>query len=225
MSTPDIDDACERVRVRVQDLRADLPVLRQQASPTNEVGQHLLDRVQVAADFAAGRALLGKARLAGPTASVTRSLVESFFGTYWASLTDANGRKIMDSGRRELMRIMRVNLVAGHARITHRETGKNHTGEVLKSRKMSEAERLPRFDHMAREAGIGKVYDVMYGMLSLLSHTGMAGAQAVRKPDEAIHGYLHAATAITRCLHLIISNRVRGRKVTTKDEIASILKI
>ena len=204
---------------------ADLPVLRQQASPTDEVGQHLLDRVQVASDFAIGSALLGNARLAGPTASVTRSLVESFFGTYWASLTDANGRRIMDAGRRELMRVMRLNLVARHARVEHRETGKNHTGEVLKSRKMSEAERLPRFDHMAKEAGIGKVYYVIYGMLALLSHAGMAGAQAARKPDEAIHGHLHAATAIIRCLHLIVSNRVRSGKVTTKDEIASILKI
>ena len=148
VSTPDVDGACELVRERVQNLLADLPILRQQASPTDEVGQHLLDRVLAASDFAAGSALLGKARLAGPTASVTRSLVESFFGTYWASLTDANGRRIMDAGRRELMRVMRLNLVAGHARVEHRETGKNHTGEVPRNHRMSEAERLPRFDHM-----------------------------------------------------------------------------
>ena len=90
---------------------------------------------------------------------------------------------------------------------------------------MSEAERLPRFDHMAKEAGVGTIYDVMYGMLSLLSHAGMTEALAARDQDEAIHGYLHAAAAITRCLHLVISNRIRDGRVTTNDEIASILKV
>lgn len=225
MSKLDVDGACASVRERVRGLLDDLPNLRRQVGPADEVGRHLLDRVLVASDFATGCALLGQERLAGPTASVTRSLVESLIGTYWASLDDANGRKIMDAGRREAMRIMRLNLVAGHARVRHRKAGRNHTGQVLRDARMSEAARLPRFDHMAKEAGIGKVYDVTYGMLSLLSHAGATEVLAARGQDDAVHGHLHAAAAIVRCLHLIVSNRVRSGRVTPKDEIASVLKV
>ncbi|WP_198368250.1 hypothetical protein, partial [Roseomonas sp. KE0001] len=101
-------------------------------STTDEVGRYLLDRVAVAADHAAGCAMLGEARLAAPGAVVARSLLEGFFGTYWASLDNANGRRLMEATKRELLRIACLNLKAGHATIRDRGTGEDRTREFLR---------------------------------------------------------------------------------------------
>ena len=66
------------------------------------------------------------------------------------------------------MRVIKRNLREGSARLVDRETGQNRTGEFLKDPRVSEAERLPRFDHMARDAGIAKIDDQLYGVLSVI---------------------------------------------------------
>jgi hypothetical protein len=221
---PDIDAACAATRKAVHQLHDDLAVLRPLAA-SDEVGRFLLDRVAVAAEHGAGCAMLAEARLASPGAVVARSLLEALFGTCWASIDDVNGRRLMEAGRRELLRIMRLNLQAGHASVRHRETGEDRTAEILRHPVVAEAERLPRFDHLAKDAGLKKIYDALYGLMSMFAHGAGGEFASGDKRDGFIHAQLHAAAAVVRCNQLIVANRFRHGRATTQDELAAILKV
>ena len=220
----DIEAACASCQKAVQRLRDDLPTLRRLAE-VDEVGDFLIDRAAVAADHTAGCAMLAAARLAAPGAVIVRSLLEALFGTCWASFGDANGRRLMGASRRELLRIMRLNLQAGHAGIFHRETGADHTAEVLRHPFIAEAERLPRFDHLAKDVGLKKIYDALYGLLSMFAHgAGNEFGSGVWR-DGFIYAQLQASSAVVRCNHLILTNRFRERRTTTQDELAVLFGI
>ncbi|WP_426960393.1 hypothetical protein [Muricoccus radiodurans] len=152
-------------------------------------------------------------------------MLEAFFGTYWAALDEANGRRLMQATRRETLRLMRLNLQGGNGTIRHCETGEDHTREVLRHPSIADAERLPRFDHLAKEGGLKKVYDALYGMMSMFAHGAGMELLTDGRQDSFIHAQLHAASAVVRCNHLIVVNRFRHSRTTTQDEIAGILQV
>ena len=223
-SAPDIDEACAIAREAAEQLLDDLPALRRLADD-DAVGRFLLDRAAEAAERGTGCAMLAEARLAAPGAVVARSLLEALFGTCWASIDDTNGRRLMEASRRELLRIMRLNLQAGHASVRHRETGEDRTAEILRHPAVTEAERLPRCDHLAKDAGLKKIYDALYGLMSMFAHGAGGEFASGDKRDGFIHAQLHTAAAVVRCNHLIVANRFRHGRATTQDELAAILKV
>jgi hypothetical protein len=161
---------CERLDAVVQEALRDVSNLRDEIDAGDEVGRHLVNRLLVATDYASGCTILARTGLGAPLATLSRTLFEGFIGVYWATLTDDNGRRALEATKREMLRVMRHNLRQGRAQIIHKQTGADHTNEILRDPIMTEAERLPRFDHMADAAGIRRIYDQLYGMLSLFSH-------------------------------------------------------
>lgn len=219
-----IDAACTALQSVARRLRDDVAVLRPLAAG-DEVGRLLLDRADVAAQHAIGCAVLAEARLAAPGAVVARSLLEGLFGTCWASLNDANGQRLMGASQRELLRIMRLNLVAGHASIRHLKTGEDHTARLLRHPAVAEAGRLPRFDHMARDAGLMKIYDALYGLMSMFAHGVGEEFMAADRRDGFIDAQVQSAAAVARCNGLVVANRLRHGRATTQDQLAAILKV
>ncbi|MBI0436088.1 hypothetical protein D9598_19960 [Roseomonas sp. KE0001] len=89
---------------------------------------------------------------------------------------------------------------------------------------MADAERLPRFDHMAKAAGLKKIYDSLYGPMSMFAHG--AGTQLLTGgQDGFICSQLQAASAVVRCEHLVLANRIRHSRTTTEAEVASIFQV
>jgi hypothetical protein len=204
----------------------DLPLLRAQADPMDPVTTHLLDRLLIATDYAKGCASLGEAGLGPPIVPVARTLTENFISGCWAALSRENGGVAIEAGRREMTRVMLLNLRAGHATIRHRSTGEDRTREFMNDPAVAaDAQRLPRFDRMAEAAGLKKLYDTIYGMQSLLSHASATDLLARRQQDQLIHAQLSTASAILQCTHLILTNRIREKRITTKTEFEAILKV
>ena len=202
----------------------ELPALRA-ATATDAIGNYLLDRVKITADHATGCAMLGDAGLAAPLAVVCRALLEGVFGTYWASLDDANGRTLMAATTKELTRVMLRDLEAGHASMRDRVTGEDRTAEILRHPAAATAERLPRFDHMAKAAGLGRIYDLLYRPMSMFSHGAGTEILAGRAQDIFIHSQLHAASALVRFGQLVVTNRGLNSRVTTIAEVQAILNV
>lgn len=202
----------------------DLPKLRKFAVADN-VGEHLLARVKVAAEHANGCALLGDAGLAAPLAVVCRALLEGVFGTYWASLDDANGRVLIEATNKELTRVMLRDLEAGHATIRDRITGEDRTAEIRRHPASARAERLPRFDYMAKAAGLGRIYDVLYRPMSLFSHGAGVELLSSDGRDSFLHSQLHAASALVGLGHLVVANRLRNGRITSIAEVGAMLKV
>ena len=157
--------------------------------------------------------------------AITRALFESFVSIYWAAQTRENGEIIVEASTREVIRIVKLNLGKGHARILHKETAEDRTKNLLRDPKMASPGRLPRYDHMADGAGIRKIYDQLYGMLSLLSHASGADFLAERNQEEPIYVNLHSATACLRCIHLIVSARINENRTVNQSEIEAIMKV
>jgi hypothetical protein len=214
-----------RLSTLVQEILGELPELESKVDEADKVTKHLFKRLLVATDYASGCVNLGDAGLGSPLVVIVRCLFESFIGTYWGSQSDKNGHALLASAERELMRVMKLNLSKGHARIVEKDTGQNRTGSFLRDPRLAEAERLTRFDRMAEEAGIRKIYDQLYGLLSLLSHSSAADILAKRDQMEMIQTHLPAATAFLQCIRLIVSARVRDKRIAKLEEIESILKI
>jgi hypothetical protein len=127
---------------------------------------------------------------------------------------------------RELLGIMRLNLKEGHAEIRHTETGAEHTEEILGHPKMAEAQRPPQFKKMAKESGLGDVYNTLYGWMSMLAH-GTA-IKIFVDPNlnlrSLMSAHLHSVSALLKCMHLIVVNRIRESRVTKIEELKAILK-
>jgi hypothetical protein len=185
----------------------DLPALKSQADPSDLLGSHIIDRVLVATQNAMVCVVLAEQNLAAPLASAERSIFESLLALYWSSQTEENATILLSVMRREMMRLMRLNLNRGHAVIRHKDTGAIHTREILDHPKMSEAGRPPSFRTMADQAGLGKLYDISYGFMSMLAH-GTA-TELLAQPDQRdlISFELHSVLAFLRCIHLVVVNR------------------
>jgi hypothetical protein len=221
----EISATCERLDAVVQDVLRNFSKLHDQIGKDDEVKGHLLNRLLVATDYASGCVVLARFGLGGPLVTLCRTLFEGFIGIYWASLTDENGRRALGAAKRETLRVMKLNLTKGHAQIVHKETRADHTNELLRHPYMNNADRLPRFDHMADAAGIRKIYDQCYGVLSLLSHASGADILARRDQEEMIRSMLHSAIAELRCIHLIVAERVKGNRVVSCDALEEIMKV
>jgi hypothetical protein len=120
-----------------------------------------------------------------------------------------------------MLRVTLHNLRQGRAQIIHKQTGAYHTNEISRDPIMTDAERLPCFDHMADAAGIGRIYH----QLSLFSHASGADILADRNQKELILTTLHAAVVNLRCIHLIVRDRIRQHRVVAREELEAIMKV
>ena len=165
-----IADVCNRLRDRAKAIADDLPSLKSQADPDDMLASHIIARVLVATDNAIGCVVLAEQNLAAPLVSAERSIFESLLAVYWASQTEENATVLLGTMRREMLRLMRLNLQRGHAVIRHKSTGEIHTQEILNDPMMSEAGRPPSIRTMAEQAGLGRLYDMTYGFMSMFAH-------------------------------------------------------
>jgi hypothetical protein len=225
MMQPEITNSSAKIKHYVKNILQELPELSATADASDRVTQHFLNRLLVATDYASGCAVLAESNVGSAMFTITRALFESFISIYWAAQTKENGEIIVEASTREVIRIMKLNLEKGHARILHKETPEDHTRTLLRDPKMASPGRLPRYDHMADGAGIRKIYDQLYGMLSLLSHGSGADILANRDQAELIRSNLHSATASLRCIHLIVAARIKEDRVVRHSEIVAIMNV
>ncbi len=225
MSQSGIADLSANLKRHVHNILQELPALSGEVDPSDDVTKHLMNRLLVATDYASGCAVLAQSNIGPPMVPITRALFESFISTYWATQTKENGDLIVNSMEKEIIRIMKLNLEKGHARILHKETGEDHTRNLLRDPKLASPGRLPRYDHMADGAGVRKIYDQLYGIMSLLSHASGADILTKRDHTELIRSNLHSATACLRCIHLILSARIKENRIANHREIEAIVKI
>ena len=217
---------CNCLRARIKEIADDLPSLKGQADPDDQLALHVIDRVLVAIDNARGCVVLAEQNLGAPLVSAERSIFESLLAVYWASQTEENAAVLLGTMRREMLRLMRLNLQRGHAVIRHKSSGTVHTQEILNHPMMSDAARPPPFRTMAEQAGLGKLYDMTYGFMSMFAHGTATELLANRDPhDGLIPAHLHGVLAFLQCIYLIAINRIRENRTTSIPELESILKV
>jgi hypothetical protein len=221
----------DKLRQQIEVVTSDLSGLNATAVASDDLTRYLVAQLQIAADNAVGCAMLAEADLAAPLAIVARSLLEGLFVTYWALVSDENARTVLLSFRNEQARILRNLLRKQRGMVRSKTTGENVTDELLAGPLFGDAKRrLVVFD-VAKEDGLEKLYDVFYPFLSMLAHgtaveiLAAAAAGPELRQQEMMRGLIEAARSLLRCTRLIINNKIRLGRGTTRNELEAILRV
>jgi len=217
--------AIARLNQQILTIEQDLPALSVHLRPSDIFGHHLLTRLRIAHDNAHGALILARNGLGPPLITVTRSLFDSLFSTYWATLNSENAQTMMNYTQNETFRILRDLLTKRVGIIRHRQTGEDLTTQFLQERAFTNVKRPPRFDIMAKQAGIAKIYNAFYGMFSMFAHGNATDLLPSKLPDDFIASVTEAARSLLQCLHLIVGTHIRHNQMTSPGELSLILGI
>lgn len=214
----------ERLRQEIEIVETELRALAGLAAAREELGKHLLARLQVAIDNAKGCAILAENSLAPPLVTAARSVFESLLTTYWATLSEENAKVVLGATHREGVRLLRNMLRNKRGIIQHKVTGEDFTQEILNSPELAEARTPKKFSEIAEEAGLKKLYDVFYSILSMFSH-GNATELLETVPTTLINAQIEALRVSLKAIEKIIVNYIREQRNTPLAEIGAILNI
>jgi hypothetical protein len=167
-----------------------------------------------------GEACFLVSELQTPLFVLSRVMCEHFFLTFWVSLSEKNAAEYARKPVSELAKVLRININRGQAKILNKTTGEDATKELAPEiEKLVEA--ATRIENIARENGLGKVYDFVYRPGSMYVHGNTL--DVFSNPDSGWQvGALSAVAALLNCVFLIVENPER---TTTAAEILNALHI
>jgi hypothetical protein len=207
-----LHDQVEAAKARLERLRYRTP-----EHPQEEVLLQFLTR---ATELGEGCLLLGHARLTVPLLVLMRVLTETLFSIYWASLSGSNAKMYADGELSDLARMARLNLEKGRMKVRDCSSGEDRTASVLPDIQQLEKPKL-KIEQIARDSGLGKVYDILYRFGSIEVH----GLASWSKDKDAAVTALPAVSVLLQAILLIASNRLLSNRPTTPIEIFRILGI
>ena len=155
----------DKLRQQITVVTNDLVALNDEAATGDDFARHSVARLQLAADNAAGCAVLAEADLSAPLGIVTRSILEGLFVTYWATLSDENAQTVLMSFRNEGARHLRNLLQRRRGIVRSKTTGEDFTKEFVESELFADAKRRLVVFEVAKQAGVEALYQVLYPFL------------------------------------------------------------
>lgn len=175
-----------------------------------------------ASDLAKGATTATTARLPESVYVLARGLFEVLIQIYWISLSIDNSEQFAQAFSNDLKRNAKGNLEKGYAGVYDDESKTDRTQEVLNT---SDWKKIPmlRFDKMATETGIEKLYTMIYGFLSMHSHGYTFGIAADLSDEEALDGAIALAASVLEGINEIASRWIIARKQISSDEMYDIL--
>ncbi len=220
-----VDDWCLQAGRYVEEIRQDAVSLDAKVGQAQGFEQYLVVRLYLAIENICGCGILARHRLVSPLLSIERALLDGFISIYWATSGPERGQRLLDASTEEMVRLARNAIKAGDARIEHRETGQNFSGSFTRDARVSGAKKYPRVDEMARESGLGRLYNMTYGFLSMFAHGGGPLIVAEAERDELLMTHLPAAMSFLRAMHLVVVNHIKNGRPTDIAELEAVLKI
>ncbi len=156
-----------------------------------------------------------------PLVVLARVLCEDLFTLYWASLSEENLAEYHKAAVSEMVKLMRLNLKKGRARLRQISTGKDVTAEFLPELN-THVTTKKTIEQMAQESGLSKLYDIIYRFDSLEVHANTFGLSEFKSEMDPIAVAASAINAFLRVILLIADNKNR---VVTADEVLSTLNM
>lgn len=219
-----LEKAVKDMRELVAHIRQEIGNL-EKSKPIGSAATLAIDRLRVAIENSDACWRLAEADLFIPLFTVTRSLFESVIATFWGCTSEENATVLLETPKRELIRLVKNNLEAGRAIVCHHTTGDDKTVEILQSDMFKCAKRPPRFSKMAEQAGIKNIYDALYGIFSAYTHGNEPSLPELEMRNNGQCAALEAANAYTQALLAFAQAQVYEKRSTTKPELEHILDV
>jgi len=194
--------------------RVDHAQYRNSDKQQDKIVLHLMNRaIQI------GEACFVASDLATPVLVLLRVLCEDLLLLFWISRSEENAAGYAKASISDFAKIARVNLQGGRAKVVHRSTGEDKTEAFLPKLKRLGAPRK-RIETLARNSGLGKLYDILYRFASSEVHANTFGVLSAADADEALSTAFPAINSLLQAIILIADNRS-----TPAEEILRVLHI
>jgi hypothetical protein len=153
-----------------------------------------------------------------------RALFERIVFGKWVAESEENADRFTNASLEEGVRQLRKYLDRGVGKIIRTSTGENVTEEFRNSHKFKEILRAPKFEDMAREAGMEDIYTMLYGPMSMLSHGNSFGLPRNRSGSEQ-HIVLSSITAQLAALIAVCEAWYSRQRTLTREDLRVYFKI
>ena len=213
----DVQKHCNALRARRDRIikSLELPAYRDAQNQQHQVVRHYLDRSR---ELASACLFVADAGLTVPTMVFLRVLCEDLFLITWATRSEANAARLANAGVEALAHLAAVNLERGWMHVLKKDSREDHTRAMLpKIRKMA-GDRL-HIEQIARNVGLGGVYDVVYRPASLEVHGKTFGVFSSNEGSGAITPTLIAIISVLDVIMLVADNCVLRGGATEPSEI------
>lgn len=122
------------------------------------------------AELIRGASALGRDRNSVALGVLARTIVESLILLLWVEISEENALHQSNAALAELKRVARINLERGTLKVWNRKTGEDATADFLRSDRFKDLQKSRKIVDLAKEAGVGNLYDVLYRFQSMSTH-------------------------------------------------------
>jgi hypothetical protein len=107
---------------------------------------------------------------------IARTLLEDLISILWIQVDATHPDHMKQAATAEFVRMARVNLISGKARIVNRETGEDAATKLLAGDRFKNLPRRMSVEERAKQAGVEDLYNVFYRSFSMGVHGHGLGA-------------------------------------------------
>ncbi|MEX1247100.1 MAG: DUF5677 domain-containing protein [Anaerolineales bacterium] len=178
-----------------------------------------------AVDLAKGCLVTADAKLPDSLKTQSRALLETFFWARYVAASEANAQEFIDSTINEMKRVARMNVKAGYATVYDKKTTKEKTKEYLNSPLANDIPNRISIRKTAELGGLGRLYSILYGYMSMISHGRAIGMVSRRDIDRDFYASMSTAIGALQGIEMVAADWVIGRKQTDADILSKMLGI
>ncbi len=178
-----------------------------------------------AIDISEGCLLAADTRLPESAAVLGRGLFEILIEVNWITFSKENAKKFAEATLGELKTNVREALKRGVGRVTLKATGEDKSQEFLSSPVMQDIPRRLQFGQMAKDVGLGKIFEMLYGFFSMCAHGFAYGIAEELALESHLDATTAASVATMRCINLVVTAWMVKRQRSTVSQIREVLGI
>lgn len=191
-----------------------------QDSARSKAAVYCLNR---AIDIAEGVITVSKGYLLTSSMILSRGLLEILFLVCWVLQSEENAQGLQVSIDSQFRTALKEILRKGYGKVSDKASGNDKTGEYLKSPEMVNIPKRLKYEQIAREVGLEKIYSVAYRYLSLEAHFGTFELQDEIVPDEESLMILEMMKSSLDAIMVVCANWIVNGKSTPASDILGIL--
>ena len=175
-----------------------------------------------AVDIADGVTTVSKDYLFTSSMILARGLLEILFLVCWVLQSEENAQGLQVSVNSQFKTVLKEILRKGYGKVSDKVNGNDKTNEYLKSPEMTNIPKRLRYEQIARDVGLEKIYSVTYRYLSLEAHFGTFELQDEVVPEDETLMILEIMKSSLDAIMVVCANWIFNGKSTSASDILGI---
>ncbi len=176
-----------------------------------------------AIDIAEGGTTLAKNHFFTSSMILTRGLLEILFLVCWVIQSEENAQELQVSINSQFKTALKEILRKGYGKVSDKVSGSDRTDEYLESLDMAKIPKRLKYEQIAKEVGLEKIYSETYRYLSLEAHFGTFEIQDEVIPEDEILMILEIIRTSLDSIMVVSANWVLNKKSTPTSDVLGIL--